>query len=209
MISITLEHVRAALALPDFDVDAARLHMAPEGRRMIPASPATAKPAGVLILLYPGGAGLRFVLTRRPESLRQHSGQISFPGGRQDRADATLADTALRETCEELGLCDPSIALLGSLTPLYVPPTNFLVYSVVGYLPSLPPLQPNPLEVAEIIHVDLSSLLDPAVQRHEPWTFAGGTFDIPFYAFAGHKVWGATAIMLAELEMRLRAAVEA
>ncbi|MCA9909731.1 MAG: CoA pyrophosphatase [Anaerolineae bacterium] len=209
MTQITLHQVREALQLPPRDPDDVHLHMAPEARRALLTSTANAKPAGVLVLLYPSSDGLRFVLTKRPATLRQHSGQISFPGGRQDPADESLLATALRETCEELGLCDPDIALLGSLTPLYVPPTNFLVYPVVGYLPALPPLQPNPLEVAEVIHVDLDRLLDLALQQREPWTFAGGTFDIPFYAFAGHKVWGATAIMLAELEMRLRAVVGA
>jgi len=207
MTQITLNQVRAALELPPRDPDAVHLHMAPEGRRMMPASPTNAKPAGVLVLLYPSSDGLRFVLTKRPAALRQHSGQVSFPGGRQDPADESLVATALRETCEELGLCDAGVELLGQLTPLFVPPSNFLVHPVVGYLPSQPVFEPNPYEVETVIHVPLANLLDTSLQLREPWTFAGGVFDIPFYAFAGYKVWGATAIMLGELELRLRAVI--
>lgn len=209
MTQITLHQVREALQLPPRDPADVHLHMAPEARRALLTSTANAKPAGVLVLLYPSSDGLRFVLTKRPATLRQHSGQISFPGGRQDPADESLLATALRETCEELGLCDAPIEILGHLTPLFVPPSNHLVHPVVGYLPSQPSFEPNPYEVETVIHVPLVNLLDRSLQMQEPWTFAGGTVDIPFYAFAGYKVWGATAIMLGELELRLRAVMGA
>jgi 8-oxo-dGTP pyrophosphatase MutT (NUDIX family) len=205
---ITLADVRAALALHPFDATAAHARMFPGGDPRLPPLAVDARQAGVLVLLYPAVAGPRFVLTRRAATLRGHSGQISFPGGRRDPDDVTFSATALRETCEELGICD-SVELLGDLTPIYIPPSNFRVHPSVGALADTPSFTPNPAEVAEVFTVPLTHLLDPAYKRHETWELAGRPTVIPFYAFGGHQVWGATAIMLSELEVRLRAVLNA
>src|SRR5687767_14344202 len=107
MTTITLDHIRAALALPDFDFQQAQMKMMPPMRRM-PSPDTPPRQAGVLVLLYPHNdeSDLRIVLTRRTETLRGHGGQVSFPGGQREEGDTTFADTALRETCEELGFCD-------------------------------------------------------------------------------------------------------
>jgi 8-oxo-dGTP pyrophosphatase MutT (NUDIX family) len=203
---ITLDDVRAALALPDFDAEAARAPMIP-GTRTPDARPSPrSRQAGVLVLLHPGAnEALHLVLTRRTDHLRGHSGQVSFPGGRRDPADPSLVHTAQRETYEELGVADPAMQILGSLNPLYIPPSDFEVFPVVAALDYAPVFTPNPDEVAEVFSVPLTALLDDAYKRVERWPLQIGPVRVPYYAFNGHKVWGATAMMLSEFEGRLRA----
>jgi 8-oxo-dGTP pyrophosphatase MutT (NUDIX family) len=202
---ITLDTIRAALNLSAFDAAAAHQAMFPGTRLRDVVKTALSRQAGVLLLLYPEGGDLHIVLTRRTDTLRGHSGQISFPGGRRDPNDPTLIDTALRETCEELGVCDPGLAILGSLTPIYIPPSDFEVFPAVAALDQRPLFRPNPAEVAEVFSVPVSALLDDAHKQVEQWPFNDTLVQIPFYGFNGHKVWGATAIMLSEFEGRLRA----
>ena len=202
---ITINIIREALSLSDFDAEAAQLPMVPGTRPRESSKTENSRQAGVLVLLYPENNELCFVLTRRTDTLRGHSGQISFPGGRRDPDDRTFVDTALRETCEELGLCDPNIIVLGELTPIYIPPSDFEVFAIVAALDYPPSFEPNPDEVAEVFAVPLSALVDDAFKRVEQWPFNGVQVDVPYYAFNGHKVWGATAIMLSEFEARLRA----
>lgn len=207
MTTITYHHVRAALKLPDFDPLPAHGAMAPVRRPMEP-DPADGPPkeAAVLILIFPEpGDGLHIVLTRRTDHLRGHSGQVSFPGGRRDKTDLSVTHTALRETCEELGICDRQrIDILGNLSPVYIPPSHFHVDPIVGAMTARPRFIPNPDEVADVFTFPLYRLLDPQTRRTEPRTFNGTQYNVPFYDVAGHKVWGATAIMLSELEHRLR-----
>lgn len=204
---IRLEAVRRALALPAFDAPAAQLRMAPHPRpERPPERPGSPRLAAVLVLLYPMGEGLHFVLTRRTESLGVHSGQISLPGGRCEGAES-LSRTALRETEEEIGVRCDSVELLGELTPLYVPPSDYLIYPRVGACSARPALRPAPSEVAEIIEAPLSLLLDDSIKGVENVTRYGQPFTIAYYHIGAHKVWGATAIVLSELEWRLRAAL--
>jgi 8-oxo-dGTP pyrophosphatase MutT (NUDIX family) len=202
---ITLDTIRTALDLDDFDPEAAHLVMFPGTRPRENGKTEKSRQAGVLVLLYPENGEWCFVLTRRTDHLRGHSGQISFPGGRRDPDDRTFVDTALRETCEELGVCDPNTNVLGGLTPIYIPPSDFEVYPIVAALDYPPRFQPNPDEVAEVFAVTVSALVNDAYKRVEQWPFNGAQVNVPYYAFNGHKVWGATAIMLSELEARLRA----
>lgn len=206
MTRITLEYIRAALDIPAEEMRAALLAMAPEGRPMTPPPGVEARQAGVLVLLFPDEDDLlHLMLTRRTAHLRGHSGQISFPGGRRDPSDASFIETALRETCEELGLCAADqIEILGSLTRFYIPPSNYEVHPVVAWLPGLPELRPNADEVAEVFSMPLADLLRPEIKHVEDWTFDGQTRRIAFYMVQGHKVWGATAAMLSEFEHRLR-----
>ena len=202
---ITFETLVRAVNLPAFDPTPAHFNMSPSGRRLEPPEGIAAREAGVLELVYPHDGVLRVVLTRRNDALRGHSGQISFPGGRRDSTDESFTATALRETCEELGLCE-GIQVIGTLSPMYIPPSNFKVYPTVGYVDAPPVFTPNEAEVAEIFSVSLDDLINPQLKSIEERVIQGTPLNVPFYLVSGHKVWGATAIMLSELEQRLLSA---
>ena len=154
--------------------------------------------AGVLALLYAEADVPTLVLTVRHGYLKQHAGQISFPGGRREEGE-TLQETALREAHEEIGLAPDKVDVAGALTPLYIPPSNFCVYPFVGIVSEVPTLRPTDAEVAQILHVPLPFLLDPRTRQRERRTLHGQERVVPFFAVDGHQVWGATAMMLAEL----------
>lgn len=204
---ITLEHVCRAVTLDAFDHARAQEHMAPQPRAVLAQNGDTPpREAGVLVLIYPQpGDGLHVVLTRCADDLRGHSGQISFPGGKRDPDDTSFTATALRETCEELGICaaDP-ISVLGTLSPFYIPPSHFNVYPTVAYIDARPVFRPNPAEVAEVFSFGLHQLLDGQHKHSEHHTYNGVRVRVPYYLVRGHKVWGATAVMLSELEQRLK-----
>ena len=201
----TLDDVQRALALPAFDHERAWRRMVPRQRVMQrpPDQPGTARPAGVLVLIYPQTKHLKFVLTRRSEEVASHKGQISLPGGSQEVFDPSPMDTALRETCEEIDVCREDIQVIGVLTPLYVSVSDFVIHPFIGYMSERPAFRPATTEVAEIIEMPLRDLLDPAIKTSERWTLRGTEIDVPFYRVGEHAVWGATAIILSEFEGRL------
>ena len=154
--------------------------------------------AGVLLLLYPWQGRLHVVLTRRTAKVAHHQAQISFPGGQQDSHESPL-EAALRETLEELDVAPSSVRVLGELTPLYVPPSNYCIYPVVAAADSRPDFRPSPHEVAEVLEIPLDHLLDAKNTRREVWPLRGLDVNVPFYLFQDHKIWGATAMIMAEL----------
>jgi len=153
--------------------------------------------AGALVLLHPHNDEPVVVLTVRREHLPDHAGQISFPGGQRE-GDESLPETALREAEEEIALPPSSVQVLGPLTPLYIPPSNFCVHPFVGRATSVPDLRPTDEEVGQVLQVPLAHLLNPATRKIEPRRLDGSKIDVPYYDVAGHTVWGATAMMLAE-----------
>ncbi len=169
--------------------------------------PSSAKEAGVLLLFYPHRGQLHLPLTRRAEGLENHQGQISLPGGARE-GDESLQTTALRETCEELGVCHDGWELLGRLSPLYIPPSGFLINPFAAYTPARPTFEPDPIEVAELIETPLLLLLDPDTMVWEEWLIRDQPTQVPFFHVYGHKVWGATAMVLSELISLLRDELE-
>lgn len=161
------------------------------------------RPAAVLVPVIATAAGMEFLLTKRTEDVETHKGQISFPGGMRDREDASPEATALRETEEELGIAPSRIDVLGLLDDIATP-TGFVITPVVGLLTELPPLAPNPAEVAETFTVPWKVFLDPANGRTEARVFMGERRTIWFYDTGRHVVWGATASIIHALLSRLK-----
>ncbi len=154
--------------------------------------------AGVLVLIYPREGGLHLVLTRRTTNVVHHQSQISFPGGQMDEQESPV-ETALREGEEELDIRPAEVRVLGELTPLYIPPSNYCIYPVVAVSEKRPDFRPSPREVAEVIEVPLEHLLNPRNVKREKWPLRGLDVMVPYYFFQRHKIWGATAMVLAEL----------
>ncbi len=154
----------------------------------------------VMIAFFPGAADLHIPMMLRPDNIRAHPGQISFPGGRQEPQDEDLAATAIREMHEEVGVAVPRAHILGELTPVYIPPSNSLVTPVIGYLNDPPSYIPQQEEVAEAFDVSLRVLRDPENRRNKRVTLAdGGWIDMPAYQAGPRFIWGGTARMISEL----------
>lgn len=174
----------------------------------MPGRPREAPPghrkSGVLSLLYPHQDELHLVFMQRAEDGRVHSGQISFPGGRMEPEDPTLEHTALREAEEELGISPPRVQVLGQLTHLYIPPSNFWVKPVVGFAAERPNFRPDPREVQRVIEVPVAQLLAQPPQDVPVRVYAGLELQAKAFLFDEHIIWGATAMMLNELLTILR-----
>jgi 8-oxo-dGTP pyrophosphatase MutT (NUDIX family) len=179
----------------------AQLAMVPEprpGHKAYYEVEDSCRKAGVLVLLYVKAGRLLVLLTLRTENVLHHRGQISLPGGEQHPGES-LEATALRETVEELGADLGAVRVLGRLTPLYIPPSNYCIYPTVAVVPEPPEFHIQPDEVAEVIEAPVGQLADPESFRRETWHYGGQDHEVPFYEFEGHKIWGATAMVLAEL----------
>lgn len=158
----------------------------------------TPVPAAVLVPLVQRETDLTVLLTQRTAHLNDHAGQISFPGGRVDEADADRVDTALRETEEETGLPRDRVEILGFL-PDFDIMTGFRVTPVVGWVRPPIRLQPDPFEVAEVFEVPLAFFLDPANHQRHTRTVNDCTRHYYAMPFQGRNIWGATAGMLHSL----------
>ncbi len=155
--------------------------------------------AAVLIILYPVKNRIHTLFIQRPEYKGVHSGQISFPGGKKEDSDNNLKDTALREACEETGLCGSDINIIGRLTPLYIPVSNIEVTPVVAYTVTRPAINSNSEEVVSLIEAELSLFYKPQIIKEKPMSIRGEMLNIKYYDCRGHIIWGATAMMLYEL----------
>jgi len=192
---LTLEELRRRFALP---LPAASVY-GDEGPR---PDPATLRPAAVLVPVVARVPDPTILFTRRASHLKDHSGQVSFPGGRVHAEDASPDATALREAREEIGLDPGRVELLGRM-PEYLTRTGFRVTPVVGIVTPPFELQPDANEVEEIFEVPLPFLLDPANRRRQSRVWQGETrwfYEMPYQ---GHYIWGATAGMLVNLANHL------
>jgi len=194
---LVLDRVRAALTTTPVE---------PPGGAPPPALAGAPRPSAVLAPLFEETGETRVLLTRRASTLRNHQSEVSFPGGRVDGGE-TLAEAALREAWEEVGIEPATVTLVGRLSPLMTFSSGALITPFVGVLPGRPPLRVNAAEVERAFDVALADLLAPGVYHAERWEIGGAARNLHFFDLPGDIVWGATGRMLWELLARVTGTV--
>lgn len=165
-----------------------------------------AKKSAVLILFYlDDNRDIMTILIQRPTYNGVHSGQIAFPGGKFEEYDADLIQTALRESREEVGIDPENVTVLGSLTELYIPPSQLTLLPVVGYQQGQPKIVTDPNEVAGVITISIKEILDPLSIQQKRVSVGSWSDMVPCFYIRGNVIWGATAMILNELKMILPA----
>ncbi len=172
--------------------------------RRVPPPPG-ARPAAVLVPIFEDGGEARLILTKRPEHMPSHRGEIAFPGGKLEaERDASLRDAALREAHEEIGLDPAAVEVVAELDSMTTVASRFVLTPFVGLVASRPALVPHPTEVVRAFDVPIAELLDDGVYREERWDVPadlgitpGRDRPIHFFELEGETVWGATARILA------------
>ena len=164
--------------------------------------------SAVLILLYEENGVICFTLTERTQTVEHHRGQISLPGGARE-TDEKLSSTAIRETQEEIGIYADDVDIIGALSPLFVPVTGFIINPFVGIINANFDPQPAPDEVETVISVNVNELLNDDNELQEKRNLRGYDVNIPYFLLSGHKVWGATAMILSEFKTVLKEAMDA
>ena len=191
-------NLRLQQPLPGID---AHSIMASETRLKLkmPSPNERTRESAVLILFYPSENQVFMPLILRPQYDGVHGGQMAFPGGRAEREDENLIRTALREAQEEIGVRVSDIVVLGKLTKLFIPPSNFYVQPVVGYMTRKPDFYPDPKEVDKVVEIELENLKNPAIIGRKVLNVRGVEVNTPYYDISETTVWGATAMMISEL----------
>ncbi len=194
----TLEK-RLQLPLPGVEAQAKMAHIFRTEDIVVPNH---SKKAAVLILLYRKNEEFHTILMKRTSRFPndKHKGQISFPGGQYEKTDIDFSFTAIRETEEEIGINASKINLLGQLTQLYIPVSNFLVYPFVGYMDGMPNFNPDAKEVDEVIEARLSDFFNQGNRKEKEMEFSSGfrIKNVPYFDIKGHVVWGATSMIMSE-----------
>jgi 8-oxo-dGTP pyrophosphatase MutT (NUDIX family) len=200
------EHLRAACALSPFDDEAARALLMHAHRHDYPEPPRY-RDGAVLVAFRPADGGPVLLLTRRTDRGDPHGGQISFPGGAREDGEGLL-EAALREAREEVGLPREAVRVLGTLAPLRIPVSAFVVHPFVAFLAGRPDYSLDPREVESVLEVPLPLLLDPARRTEKVIPVGPVRRRVPIFDVPGAgdpPLWGATAMILSGLLERLRA----
>lgn len=160
-----------------------------------------AKESAVMILLYEKMEQTHIVFTQRHVYAGAHSGQISFPGGKKDDTDIDLSQTAIRETHEEIGVTINNDQIISSLSWLYVPPSNFVIYPFIAFTQEKPSFIPEEKEVKEILEIPVHELINKDNQKIYLYENKNHnvSFESPSFQVNGKVIWGATAMILSEL----------
>lgn len=187
----------------------AQILLAPDFRKeslKITYNTDNAKKAGVMILFYPDDKDqTHLVLILRKSYKGVHSNQVALPGGKVEKEDNNLIETALRETEEEIGVKASSIEVIRPMTELYIPPSNYIVKPTLAKIDYLPTFKPQLSEVEKIIPVKLEDLLLPSnIRPGVIHTSYAGQKEVMSYQVNGYTIWGATAMMLSELQVLLK-----
>jgi 8-oxo-dGTP pyrophosphatase MutT (NUDIX family) len=197
-----LDRLRHRLAAGQLPGAVAQYRMAHQLRKNYGVAPDDARRAGVLALLYPIESRLHLLFIQRTSPANdRHAGQIGFPGGSAEPVDNSPADTALRETEEEVGVYRDSVELLGGLSDLYIPVSNFLVHPYVGFRPERPEFTVQESEVARTLELPLQEFLQPSARQLLDKELGGGLTltKVPHWVVNQEAIWGATAMMVAEM----------
>jgi 8-oxo-dGTP pyrophosphatase MutT (NUDIX family) len=158
--------------------------------------------SAVLVLLYPHQESVYFPLTLRHVYKGAHSGQVSLPGGRHELSDESLQATALRETQEEIGVNPDEIKIVGQLTELFVPASNFIIQPFVGIIPKQPQFATDAREVAQLFETDIAHLgIDANIKTTKISVAENIQITAPYFDLHSQVVWGATAMILSELDL--------
>lgn len=186
----------------------AQQQMAPE-HRLKPEKWAeyykNARLGAVLVLFYPHNDAVHTVFIQRPTYEGVHSGQIAFPGGKKEDEDVDLIQTALREAWEEVGIRPEQVEVIRPLSELYIPPSNFLVTPVMGICYERPAFVPQVSEVDAILETEVRLLSDPSIAAMRRIKVREGIeLDSPSFDLGGPIIWGATAMMISELNEVLK-----
>ncbi|MCE5258046.1 MAG: CoA pyrophosphatase [Chloroflexi bacterium] len=168
-------------------------------RREPPLRSDKPRDSAVIVLIYVENEQLWLPLTLRTNRVANHKGQISLPGGQREQGDANLWETALREAQEEIGIQRERVTYVGKLSSHYIASSHFIVNPYVGWADHLGCFIPSD-EVAEIIRLPLSTLLDPFAKGVAVRELDGRSVQVPCYRYQEHIIWGATAMILSELE---------
>ena len=163
----------------------------------------TSIPAAVLILLFPIKNKWHFFLTKRTNTVEHHKGQISLPGGMLEKGESHK-EAAIRETFEELGVQSEDINIIGPLTPLYIPISNFKIFPFVGWINSNPKLKIQSKEVSRVFSPSIFSLMDPQTKKIKDSILVGQKVKIPFFNLKNEVVWGATSMIISEFKNILK-----
>ena len=180
--------------------------MLPPGRRLkiVDEELSMVKQSSILLLLFPEGDHLYTCLTKRPRTMRYHPGQISFPGGKVEKEDASPLMTALREAQEEVGIQPSSVEILGKLSDLYVEVSRFSIQPFLAWTDRRPDFQVDFGEVEELVLFPISDFIAKENIAETKIETTTGSLSVKYYPFNGEIIWGATAMILTELMDILR-----
>lgn len=195
-----IANLRERFARP-IDGKTAHDSMSPSHRRPpgMQANTAPPRKSAVMLILFGDADNLSTLFIKRPEYDGHHGGQMAFPGGKYERRDLSMLDTAIRECYEEVGIRISPEDVVGELSKLHIPVSNLDVFPFVAYLPQLPVQALDPREVAFTVEARIAMLQHPATVCHREMMMSNVPVHIPYYAVAGNEVWGATAMITAEL----------
>jgi len=207
-----LEHVPNLIPV-ELPAESAHIKMAPKERALalknLDLNTVNPRIAAVMMLCYPKNEKTHLVLIVRNEYKGVHSSQIAFPGGKYETFDNSYQETALRETHEEVGILPEKITIIKQFTPMYIPPSNFLVHPFLGFSSEELSFYPDVREVASVIELPLSVFLDDEIIVDTTLsTSYGDNIVVPAFQIENHIVWGATAMILSELREVLKVTFE-